>query len=154
MIRSATDDDVEEIARPYERSFAALDYLSVLHTLDEHRYWFGRQLAENEGCVWDEGRVRGFSVLTEAELMYLISTSGGHVDGDRRGAAPSSDVDDQLATNFAGRELPDGIGNVGQRVRPLDRGGDLSRHGELREAVETGVVLLVQDRGHPLGDER
>ena len=37
MIRRATTDDVEEIADVYERAFATLDYLPVLHTLDEHR---------------------------------------------------------------------------------------------------------------------
>ncbi len=37
MIRRAQSGDVEEIASLYERSFATLDFLPVLHTLDEHR---------------------------------------------------------------------------------------------------------------------
>jgi GNAT superfamily N-acetyltransferase len=80
MIRRATADDVEEIARLYERSFATLDFLPVLHTLDEHREWFTRQLAAHEGWVWDEDGVRGFIVLTESELMYLYLDVGwtGH----------------------------------------------------------------------------
>ena len=56
MIRRATTDDVEEIANVYERSFATLAYLPVLHTLDEHRYWFARQLAEHEAWVLGRGR--------------------------------------------------------------------------------------------------
>lgn len=76
MIRRATTDDVEEIANVYERAFATLAYLPVLHTLDEHRYWFARQLAEHEAWVWDEDGVRGFSVLTEDELLYLYLDVG------------------------------------------------------------------------------
>ena len=76
MIRRATADDVEEIARLYERSFAMLDFLPVLHTLDEHRQWFARQLTEHEGWVWDDGGVRGFIVLTENELMYIYLDAG------------------------------------------------------------------------------
>jgi GNAT superfamily N-acetyltransferase len=80
MIRRTTTDDVEEIARLYERSFATLEFLPVLHTLDEHRQWVGRQRAEHEGWVWDEGGIRGFIVLTEDELMYLYLDVGwtGH----------------------------------------------------------------------------
>jgi ribosomal protein S18 acetylase RimI-like enzyme len=76
MIRPATPDDVEEIARLYERSFATLTFLPVLHTLDEHRQWFARQLAESEGWVWDDDGVRAFIVLTEDELMYLYIDVG------------------------------------------------------------------------------
>src|SRR5215472_14131011 len=76
MIRRATADDVEEIASVYERSFATLDFLPVLYTLDELRSWFTRQLAEHEGWVWDEDGVRGFSVLTDDELLYLYLDVG------------------------------------------------------------------------------
>src|SRR5262245_5783454 len=76
MIRRATSADVEEIAHLYERSFATLDFLPVLHTLDEYRFWFARQLAQHEGWVWDEDGVRGFSVLTEDELLYLYVDVG------------------------------------------------------------------------------
>jgi ribosomal protein S18 acetylase RimI-like enzyme len=79
MIRRATADDVEEIARLYERSFATLEFLPVLHTLDEHRRWFTRQLAEHEGWVWDDEGIRGFIVLTEDELMYLYLGIGSEL---------------------------------------------------------------------------
>ena len=76
MIRRAAAYDVEEIACLYERSFATLEFLPVLHTLDEHRWWFARQLAEHEGWVWDENGVRGFIVLTESELLYIYLDVG------------------------------------------------------------------------------
>jgi ribosomal protein S18 acetylase RimI-like enzyme len=76
MIRRATAEDVEAIACLYERSFATLDYLPVLHTLDEHRKWFAKQLAENVGWVWDDDGVRGFIVLTEDELRYIYLDVG------------------------------------------------------------------------------
>jgi ribosomal protein S18 acetylase RimI-like enzyme len=76
MIRRATADDVEAIAELYERSFAALTYLPVLHTLDEHRAWFERQVAEHEAWVWDDGAIRGFIVLTAHELMYIYLDVG------------------------------------------------------------------------------
>ena len=71
MIRRATADDVEAIARLYERSFATLDYLPVLHTLAEPRHWFARQLAGHEGWVWDDDGVRGLMVLAENTLTYI-----------------------------------------------------------------------------------
>jgi GNAT superfamily N-acetyltransferase len=76
VIRPATVADVDAIAELYERSFATLTYLPVLHTLDEHRAWFGRQVAEHEVWVWDEEGVRGFSVLTDDVLMYLYLDPG------------------------------------------------------------------------------
>ena len=76
MIRRATADDAEEIARLYERSFATLDYLPVLHTLDEHRQWFTRQLGEHESWVWDDEGIRGFIVLNDNELMYIYLDVG------------------------------------------------------------------------------
>ena len=76
MIRPATADDVEEIARLYERIFATLDYLPVLHTLDEHRWWFGKQVAEHEGWVWDEDGVRGFIILTKDQLLFIYLDVG------------------------------------------------------------------------------
>jgi GNAT superfamily N-acetyltransferase len=71
VIRRATQEDVEAVALLYERTFAAMTYLPVLHTVDEHRSWFGKKFAEHEPWVWDEGGVRGFIVLTDDELLYL-----------------------------------------------------------------------------------
>lgn len=76
MIRCATPEDVDAVAELYERSFATLTYLPVLHTIGEHRAWFRKQLAEHEGWVWDEGGVRGFILLTETELMYIYLDVG------------------------------------------------------------------------------
>ena len=71
MIRRAAADDVDAIAQLYERSFARLTYLPVLHTLEEHRAWFAKLVDEHEAWVWDDGAVRGFIVLTEDTLMYI-----------------------------------------------------------------------------------
>ena len=76
MIRQAGPQDVDGIAAVFTRSFATLDFLPVLHTLDEHRHWFTKQLTEHEGWVWDEDGIRGFSVLTEDELKYLYLDVG------------------------------------------------------------------------------
>ena len=71
MIRRATSEDVDAVAELYDRSFRTLTFLPVLHTVDEHRVWFGKQFAEHEPWVWDEDGVRGFIVLTDDELLYL-----------------------------------------------------------------------------------
>ena len=76
MIRRGTSDDVDAVAELYDRSFRTLTFLPVLHTLDEYRFWFGKQFAEHEPWVWDEGGVRGFIVLTGDELMYLYLDVG------------------------------------------------------------------------------
>ena len=72
MIRRATPKDADAIAELYERSFATLDFLPVLHTLEEHRRWFAGIVAEHE--VWvrqEDGRVQGFAALRGDELAYL-----------------------------------------------------------------------------------
>ena len=63
MIRRAQSGDVEEIASLYERSFATLDFLPVLHTLDEHRLVRAAAgVITRAGCGTTDG-VRGFIVL-------------------------------------------------------------------------------------------
>jgi len=42
MIRAAPPGDVDAITELYERSFGTLTFLPMLHTLEEHRVWFGR----------------------------------------------------------------------------------------------------------------
>jgi len=76
VIRRGTAADVDAVAELYDRSFRTLDFLPVLHTVEEHRPWFGKQFAEHEPWVWDEGGVRGFIVLTPDELMYLYLDVG------------------------------------------------------------------------------
>jgi GNAT superfamily N-acetyltransferase len=71
VLRRAAAADVATIAELYERSFATLTYLPVLHTLDEHRTHFARHVAEHETWVWDDGAVRGFMVLSDDVLMFL-----------------------------------------------------------------------------------
>ena len=76
VIRHATQDDVHAIAELYERAFATLTFLPVLHTIDEHRAWFARVLVDKEVWVWDEDGVRGFSALGNGQLMYLYLDVG------------------------------------------------------------------------------
>jgi ribosomal protein S18 acetylase RimI-like enzyme len=71
VIRRATREDVDAIARLYDRTFRTQTYLPVLHTPDEHRAWFAAQLRDHEGWVWDDGEIAGFIVLTEHELLYI-----------------------------------------------------------------------------------
>lgn len=50
MIRGARSGDVDAIAELYERSFGTLTFLPMLHTLEEHRVWFGRVVDQQQ--VW------------------------------------------------------------------------------------------------------
>lgn len=60
------------VAELYERSFATLTFLPVLHTLDEHRTHFARVVAEQEVWVWEEDdRILGFAALDDRMLSYL-----------------------------------------------------------------------------------
>lgn len=77
MIRRATAQDVDPVAELFERSFATLTFLPVLHTLDEHRAHFGRVVAEQEVWVWDEDeRILGFAALGGDMLNYLYVEPG------------------------------------------------------------------------------
>jgi ribosomal protein S18 acetylase RimI-like enzyme len=80
MIRRATAEDVDAIAKLYERSFALLDFLPMLHTLDEHRTWFGGLVERDEVWVYaEDGTVLGFSALSAGELddLYLEPSAIG-----------------------------------------------------------------------------
>jgi len=76
VIRRATSEDVEAIALLFERIFATMTYLPVLHTIDEHRAWFGARVADHEAWVWDEGGVRGYMLLSDDELVHLYLDVG------------------------------------------------------------------------------
>jgi ribosomal protein S18 acetylase RimI-like enzyme len=72
MIRGARPGDVDAIAELYERSFGTLTFLPMLHTLEEHRVWFGRVVDQQEVWVWEEdGLVLAFMGLGEAMINYL-----------------------------------------------------------------------------------
>jgi ribosomal protein S18 acetylase RimI-like enzyme len=80
-IRRARPPDTDAIARLYQRSFATLTFLPVLHSLEEHRVFFGRLVAEEE--VWvaeSDGVIAAFLVLGEQTLDHL------HVEPERTGA--------------------------------------------------------------------
>jgi ribosomal protein S18 acetylase RimI-like enzyme len=82
MIRGHRPDDVDALAELYERSFATLSFLPMLHTLEEHRAWFGHVVDQRETWVWEEeGAILGFIVLGDATVDYLYvepeMTGGG-----------------------------------------------------------------------------
>lgn len=72
MIRGARSGDVDAIAELYERSFGTLTFLPMLHTLEEHRVWFGRVVDQQQVWVWEEdGLILAFIALGEAMVNYL-----------------------------------------------------------------------------------
>jgi GNAT superfamily N-acetyltransferase len=73
MIRRATPADADAVAELFERSFATLDFLPTLHTLDEHRRHFMNVIAQQEVWVWeDDGRPLGFAAVSDKdELSFL-----------------------------------------------------------------------------------
>jgi ribosomal protein S18 acetylase RimI-like enzyme len=86
VIRRARPDDADAIAELYERSFATLAYLPVLHTLDEHREHLARHVADDGTWVWEEdGEVLGFMVLRADELflLYLEPSATGRGIGSQ-----------------------------------------------------------------------
>ena len=65
-----------------------------------------------------------------------------------------SDRDDDLATDVSGVEPADRIGHLCERVRLFDARRNVPGCGELGEAFEAGVALLVQHRHQALRDEK
>jgi len=77
MVRGARSGDVDDIAELFERSFGTLGFLPMLHTLEEHRAFFARVVAEREVWVWEEeGAVRGFIALGDATVDHLYVEPG------------------------------------------------------------------------------
>jgi ribosomal protein S18 acetylase RimI-like enzyme len=73
MIRRGTPADIEAIAELYERSFATLAFLPVLHTIEEHRLWFAKVLERDELWVYEEdGAIVGFMMLGDEILEYIF----------------------------------------------------------------------------------
>jgi ribosomal protein S18 acetylase RimI-like enzyme len=72
MIRRQLPDDVGAIAELFERSFGSLSFLPTLHTLEEHRAFFGRVVEQREVWVWEEkGSILGFIALGDATIDHL-----------------------------------------------------------------------------------
>jgi ribosomal protein S18 acetylase RimI-like enzyme len=71
VIRRATSEDVEAIARLFGRALATMTYLPVVHTYEENVAWFGARVSDHEAWVWDAGEVRGYMLLGEGELLHL-----------------------------------------------------------------------------------
>lgn len=76
VIRRATAEDVEAIARLFDRTLATMTYLPVVHTFEENLAWFGTRVADDEAWVWDDGAVRGYMLLDDGELLHLYLDVG------------------------------------------------------------------------------
>jgi hypothetical protein len=55
---------------------------------------------------------------------------------------------------MAGPDVPDGIGGLGERVRPIDDRADLPLRGQLRQEREPSLVVVRHERNQPLADKR
>src|SRR5690349_19068329 len=49
----------------------ALPIFPVVHTHAEHLGWFAARVADHEGWVWDDGEIRGYMLLGDAELTHI-----------------------------------------------------------------------------------
>jgi len=74
VIRRAGPANVEGIVAVFERSFATLDFLPVLHTHEEHLGFFGAVVAERDVYVYDENGIAGFAALGGDVLSHLYVT--------------------------------------------------------------------------------
>ena len=73
MIRRARIDESDAIAELYERSYGTLTFLPRLHTLDQHKAFMARRVAEDDVWVWDESdAIVGFSVLRGEDDLFLL----------------------------------------------------------------------------------
>jgi GNAT superfamily N-acetyltransferase len=66
MIRGATPEDIPAIAALFERSFATLTFLPMLHTREQHIAFFGGLLEKQEFWVdEDGGALQGFTTISD-----------------------------------------------------------------------------------------
>jgi ribosomal protein S18 acetylase RimI-like enzyme len=73
MIRRATSEDIPAVADVFERSFATLTFLPVLHTREERLAFFGGLLETHE--VWvdeEDGVLLGFCTISDMLDHFYI----------------------------------------------------------------------------------
>src|SRR5215208_6488970 len=66
----------------------------------------------------------------------------------------ASHSDDDFSSGVSLFKIPDCLGDLGERVRPVDNRGDLPGFDELLENDQILVVLLVDERAQLLSHER
>jgi ribosomal protein S18 acetylase RimI-like enzyme len=72
VIRRAADVDLDAIVGVFQRSWSTLTFLPLLHTLEDHKRFFGRVLAEGEMWVYDEASaIVGFLAFWGGVLSHL-----------------------------------------------------------------------------------
>ena len=82
IVRRADADDAAAVTATFTAAFAQLTYLPKLHTPEEDKAFFARQVEEHE--VWlveDDGRVLGFAALSDDLLEHIYV----HPDAQGRG---------------------------------------------------------------------
>ena len=73
MIRRGAREDIGAVAALYERSFATLTFLPVLHSLEQHVSWFSSVLERAELWLYEEeGAIVAFMFLGDSVLEYLF----------------------------------------------------------------------------------
>ena len=99
IVRRAGADDAAAVAATFTAAFAQLTYLPKLHTPEEDKAFFARQVEEHE--VWlveDDGRVLGFAALSDDLLEHIYV----HPDAQGRGLGSA-------LLDTAKRRRPDGF---------------------------------------------
>lgn len=85
VIRRGTAADIPGIAELYERSFATLTFLPILHTREQHAAFFGGLLEKQEE-LWvceDGGSLLGFITISDMlDHLYLEPDAFGTGVGD------------------------------------------------------------------------
>jgi ribosomal protein S18 acetylase RimI-like enzyme len=112
MLRRATAEDVESLAKVFRRSYGTLTFLPTLHTPEEDRAHFASVVVERDVWVSEhQGRIVGFAAL-DGDLLTDL-----YVDSDHQRLGIGSALLD-----LAKRERPAGFRlwvfqrNVGARL--------------------------------------
>ena len=69
-------------------------------------------------------------------------------------AVRASNADDDLPPSTSRVQVADGVGDLAQRIRPVDHGRDLAGFNQLRQELQVLCVRYRKDRAQPLADER
>ena len=97
MIRRATFEDVPAIVELFERSFATLTFLPVLHTREQHEAFFGGLLETQELWAYEEGgELRGFTAISSDMLDHL------YVDPESFGTGVAGALFEQVTSRRPG----------------------------------------------------
>ena len=95
-----------------------------------------------------------FSCLKLTLLTYLLANTRRGVYGQELAACRASHGDDEFTLSVSLLQIPDGLWNLGERVRPVDDWGELAGFDEILEDDHVLVVLLADECAQLLAHER